>query len=249
MRCLLLCLASVALTACAFEPGDPWASATFDLTGVFDEAGRSQDGGLRTAQDYRVELDTVEVRVTSARINLAAEDAADFDPANPPLGFSLCHNGHCHAEDGSLVAYADIAAEGASGADSTVQAVDAVVALDDSAQSLPLGPCSSDCNVPRGALRDVQIDVAVVRLVGRAFDSRDVSRLPEDGVAFDVHWEPPSLRSPADGQVGEGESPKVRVDGVLTVSARALDAIDFAAVPQETLTDVDGLDWTATVRR
>lgn len=31
-----------------------------------------------------------------------------FDPAAPPDGFSLCHGGHCHADDGSLWSYEEI---------------------------------------------------------------------------------------------------------------------------------------------
>lgn len=248
MRCTLLLLLS-ALAGCAFEPGDPWASAAFSLNAEFDEAGRTADGRLRTAQDYRVELDTVEVHVTAARINLAPEGTeAFFDPANPPEGFSLCHNGHCHAADGSLVDYADVAAAGGTTAATVVQAVDAVVWLDSQSQAVPLGSCSGSCEVPRGVLQDVQLDVGYVRLSGRAFDSREPSRLPDEGVPFDLSTSPMSPRSAVSGEVGEGRSAQVRVVGALTISAHALDAIDFAS-PPAALDVTNGLEWVAIVER
>ncbi|MNS53348.1 hypothetical protein D3C72_861010 [compost metagenome] len=53
------------------------------------------------------------VHVSALLIDGTAEGAqaagsATFDPANPPPGYSLCHGGHCHRDDGALVDYADI---------------------------------------------------------------------------------------------------------------------------------------------
>ena len=41
----------------------------------------------------------------------AAGSGAAFDPAHPPDGYSLCHGGHCHADDGRLVPYDEIEAQ------------------------------------------------------------------------------------------------------------------------------------------
>ena len=40
-----------------------------------------------------------------------------FDAEHPPEGFHTCHTGHCHAEDGSVISYAEVAATLPSGLD------------------------------------------------------------------------------------------------------------------------------------
>ncbi|MBA2661357.1 MAG: hypothetical protein H0U74_03630 [Bradymonadaceae bacterium] len=98
----LALLASLA-GACAFEPGEPWGyvETTITLSEIDEPAAitiSSVELGLRTLRLYST--------------GSASGPAADFDPANPPPGFSLCHNGHCHADDGSLPSYAEVAAAG-----------------------------------------------------------------------------------------------------------------------------------------
>ncbi|RAL25332.1 hypothetical protein DL240_03735 [Lujinxingia litoralis] len=100
--CLLaIAAAALSLPACAFTDGSPWGRvlATLEL---------SPPSGATLS----------EVGISSVRLIREVDGqagSADFDPANPPPGYSLCHNGHCHSDDGRLVDYASIASESGGG--------------------------------------------------------------------------------------------------------------------------------------
>ena len=106
----LLWMALFTLSACA-DPGLPWGWVEAEVQGSFDpDEGRLDDEGrLKTSGNYALALDTVEVTFDALTVVLAGAGTADFDPANPPEGYSLCHNGHCHSDAGALVDYEIIA--------------------------------------------------------------------------------------------------------------------------------------------
>ncbi len=54
------------------------------------------DGWQRLASDFEVKLDDVSLTLQALALLPGAEAALAFDPAAPPPGYSLCHNGHCH---------------------------------------------------------------------------------------------------------------------------------------------------------
>ncbi len=88
-------------SSCAFDDGNPWGWVNTDLT--IESVPPSAE----------VSLDSQSAIVESIRLLVPGESAGgvpDFDPSDPPPGYSLCHNGHCHADDGSLVDYEDIIA-------------------------------------------------------------------------------------------------------------------------------------------
>ena len=94
---------------CAFGDGEgfatvePTVQATYALLRERDAGG----GWQRLASDYQVRLAAGEASVSRIELLPAVGGgtgaAASFDPASPPPGFTLCHGGHCHAEDGRLV--------------------------------------------------------------------------------------------------------------------------------------------------
>ncbi len=242
---------SIALLAssCAFSDGKPWGKLDVSLSTVhelpdkrLDEAGR-----LITAADYAIRVDTLSLKVDSIVLRLAGGDATfeAFDPANPPPGYSFCHNGHCHADSGELVEYEDIAAELASGN----SAGGAVVAL---APTEPLtrferGPlgvtlldCPNNCFVEPGSLRVAEVTVTEVRLAGRVFDRRtgDAMRLPPEGVDINE-----TLTVSARPQVevaatfGRDEKLGARVKLTLALSAKVFDEVDFSTVLDSTQQD------------
>lgn len=93
------------LGGCTFTPGGPMSTlAEVRVTGgVASEELALEDG--RT-----VSLETAEVLLGTVTLQRLASGGGggSFDPASPPEGFSLCHNGHCHYEDGSLWTYGEI---------------------------------------------------------------------------------------------------------------------------------------------
>lgn len=88
-----LALLPALLAGCVWGPGEPFV----ELVQV----------------DLQVEVDgDADARVTGARLLLQSlQGGVSFDPADPPEGYSLCHNGHCHKDDGTLPTYEQIEAE------------------------------------------------------------------------------------------------------------------------------------------
>lgn len=236
-------------TACSTGNGDPWGRASFEAVAAFaPPPSRLQDGKIRTARDYLVQLDTVSVSFATISIQTAAE-AADlsFDPANPPPQYGLCHNGHCHHEDGRLVDYEDIAAElaGTSAGGETVEAaIEATVTLASEPSPLPIQPCPDGCWLSRGTIVQARLRATGLTLQGVAYEGRVVGepRLPQDGVPFSITLDGPlDWSMPLDGRVDRGEPVWAAVSARLQVAVSVLDPLDFQrlTVANTTLVDED----------
>lgn len=112
---LIALLITMSLAGCSFSDGQPW--------GELD--GRAGALSLETSKVSTEEV-TLERATLNANIFLETVTTSSgggggaFDPSNPPPGYTLCHNGHCHSEDGELVSYEDVKANlNASGGTST----------------------------------------------------------------------------------------------------------------------------------
>lgn len=100
----LLAIGAVGLiqaTGCTFEPGEPWGYLDIEL-----HAGALQDSGSVDIGEQHVTLEELQLLAPAG----TADAIEEFDPADPPPGFELCHDGHCHHEDGGLYTYEEIAA-------------------------------------------------------------------------------------------------------------------------------------------
>lgn len=106
----LLFTLSQVTTGCSFTDGEPWSSLRVTLSSETspDDLVGSPDVELSTSP-AALNLELVRVTTTSGG------GGGEFDPSDPPAGYTLCHNGHCHAESGELVSYEDIRAEMQSG--------------------------------------------------------------------------------------------------------------------------------------
>ena len=109
---------ALALLGCTFTPGAGFSEITgAELTALL-APGAARDLGddtVLTNLSYEVRLDSLALELDDWALQTLEGGAEEFDPANPPDGYSLCHGGHCHYSDGSLVDYADIQAELAGG--------------------------------------------------------------------------------------------------------------------------------------
>lgn len=192
MRSRVELMVLLGLGGCLGE-GQPWGEVELAVGLRFEPpaARLDESGRLKTANDFRVELEEVEVEAGPVEL-LAEVEGVGFDPSAPPPGYSLCHNGHCHADDGRLVPYEEIAAElaGGSGSESVVVAEGGLLELAGVGRVTRATACGevSACIVADPVTVGlVRVEVPVLRLRGRVFEGRtSVQRVPGGGLPFEV---------------------------------------------------------------
>lgn len=235
------------LTAgCALEPGQPWGVAEFSLAAGFaPEASRlDARGRLKTSSNYLLELEDLSAKFGALvlRLRTSSAGASAFDPANPPPGYSLCHNGHCHATDGRLVDYADIEAEISDSPSPQLSlAVTATITqLVSAPLEVTLSPCPGDCVLERGALSELSLSVQQVWVRGRVFDRQESPEsLPPEGVPFSTRLDLDAEVSTAlTGAVDRGEAVGLRVPARFDFPPSAFDGVDFSALVKNPDDDV-----------
>ena len=232
--CALGC--AVAAHGCALEPGEGFARLEPGTLRAAFEIGPARalaENRLLTDEGYRVEL--ARCRLTVRDFELQSLDArsgggdASFDPADPPDGYSLCHGGHCHAADGSLVSYDEVQARLAGG--NAVWKPVARVTLGAELDLLAPSARALARWEPATDLPEVSIARAVLRLEelqceGRVEgDALPAARtlevaLPLSAANLHVSLDQPISR---DGPASLAPAVRLRIDGTL------FDRIDFAA--------------------
>lgn len=238
---LLLVTASLlpSLGGCLGD-GLPWGQLTATMEASFaPSTGRLDDQGrLKTASNYAVAIDQVSVSFDAFALVLAAQGSASFDPANPPDGYSLCHNGHCHSDSGALVDYQDIALEmagGSGGARVVVGLETEAKPLGSESTAVAVSPCDSGlCEVPLGELAGLEVNVATVSISGTAYDTLtgDAARLTDEGYAFDVTVPVNvALTAEIEGSIGPGQPVDLNLAIDFKFPAAVFDDVDFGAAP------------------
>jgi hypothetical protein len=230
--------------ACTLFPGSPWGEVEASLVVVFDPpASRlTEEGRLKTSSDYELVLERLAVQVDALEVEVAAAQTGPttFDPSRPPPRYSLCHNGHCHHDDGRLVDYADIERElGGGGNAGAVLVIGASegppleLADDKGGQAVPLLPCPEGCLLERGEIVQVRALLSALEVSVRAFDRRqgEARRLPEEGTVYGAtlaQLVPVIARVslPLDGS----EPPLLELKGALLLPPTLFDGVDFEAL-------------------
>jgi len=107
VRSLVAVVLGGGLAGCTSEPG-----GGFSTLGEVRVGGALEATLLPTGDGREVELTSALLTVVDATLqSLSGGGGGDsFDTSAPPEGFSLCHSGHCHHEDGSLWSYEEIEA-------------------------------------------------------------------------------------------------------------------------------------------
>jgi hypothetical protein len=179
-------LLAVALSsACALEPGHGFATLdAVELDARFEPGvARDIDGAVLTDRGYVVELDTFELEIDRFELQTLTDsgEPARFDEANPPEGYDLCHGGHCHAEDGSLVPYEEIEAELAGGVAAfgtlATLPVERVVDLREG-EELTLARVEPSRELPEGHVRRAALHFTRVALSGSVSEGGLQNSLP-----------------------------------------------------------------------
>lgn len=234
MIVLRLALLGVATAGCAWGPGGSFGELSAELSASWEVApGRDAGGGWqRLASDYQVRVDGLAWTTTKLVLVGRAEGAVGFDPASPPPGYSLCHNGHCHAADGRLVSYEDIAAELGGGGPPAPALVLPTGAIDLIAGgSLELGCAGGPCDLPRGTIGRVELEVTALALSGAVRDARTPPRRAEAPFFAAVTLPRPvrpagALELPID----RASAPRIRLAVGVHPSAEIFDTVDWAAL-------------------
>ena len=173
------------LSGCAFDSGEPYGYVNASFTAHY-ELLEERDVGEPTWQklvselhvvleDATITVDVVELvdeTLTSTPTANTGGGNVTFDPANPPPGYSLCHNGHCHHDSGDLVDYEDIVAELQGGGATTSSTV--ALSLDGSTQDLlrdeAVALTCEDCQLSEGYVSLVRMRASRLELRGRFRD-------------------------------------------------------------------------------
>lgn len=183
MRRAIACALAL-VPGCVWGDGEPFGTVEVELDARWREDPSRGGAWQKLASDFEVEVTAASATLGALALIDAGTAALNFDPANPPPGYSNCHNGHCHADDGRLVSYEEIAAEVGGGGGPS-----AVLALPVGARPLLPGgggalACGDDpCDLPRARIRRVELPVLRLELAGRVRDTRQPPRI--DG---EVAW-------------------------------------------------------------
>ncbi|HWM84508.1 MAG TPA: hypothetical protein VNO33_01695 [Kofleriaceae bacterium] len=232
---IITALLALQAGGCALGSGDWFAEITPTLAAeqVATPDRDAGDGWQRLNNDYQVRFTSARIDVQSIELlDLGGGGGAAFDPASPPPGYSLCHNGHCHADDGRLVSYEEIAAEQGGGA-AAVVALTGAGELDLLAGAdLELG-CEPGCGLPRAAIGRARLVPAAIAYRAELRDGREPPRIGglELRVELPADDDPvPAIEGALDLPADREHAPEVALRLVVAPTVALFDGIDFAAL-------------------
>lgn len=226
-------------SACTIDAGHGFATMTEGELHMRLDVSRARDlgdGAFLTDQGYRVALNELTLR--AERLTLlelqggGGGETASFDPANPPAGFTLCHGGHCHADDGSLVDYEDIQAMLAGGSASFEPLV--TVPVDHTFELLEgdrvaLTDFAPSAELPQGSIDRLEIAVARLRVVAE-IEGEELS----DPVLLDIELPlEVVLAQTLSVAIDRDGADELALDAALRFDATMLDGLDLAAFVED----------------
>lgn len=221
------------LGGCADGPGHGFATLeSAELRARFEPGvARDAGGAVLTDLGYQLELSRLEIDLERLALEAAGGDSSgfDFDPASPPPGYTFCHAGHCHAEDGLLVDYEEVELELGGQARRFVavrtlpieRAVDALAA-----ESLALEHVEPSRELPETELRRVRLELRTLRAEGSVRGGALAAQVP---LAVELVA---SGALTALAELGVDRSGPARIDLRVALKLRGtlFDGVDFAAL-------------------
>jgi hypothetical protein len=240
-------LLPLGLGGCATSEGQPFGTLRAELDAAMRMPSDREvgSGWQKLANDFQIRVTDGQLAMDGIElVDVGGAAAAAFDPANPPPGFSLCHNGHCHSDDGALVDYADIAAAlaGNAGNSTTVKRL-GVPAID----LLQPGPtpleCDEHCALPESHVGLLRLTAHHLSVAGRVRDGRAEPRFAGErdfAVAIDLE-EPlddeaaPGIQAqPLDLPVDDDAPGRITLRLTQPLSTALFDAVAFDAIAPST---------------
>jgi hypothetical protein len=246
------------LSGCALNAGGSFATLEPSVQVAYTPlSGRDAGEGYQAlASDFQLRMDTGAVSLGSIDLQASSGGGGTttFDPSAPPPGYSLCHNGHCHRDDGALVDYEDIQAEldGGGGSTTTTVANLPVNAELDLLAPATVGlTCTPGCDLGKTTLSRGRWSITGLRMTGTVRDSRVPVRFVGTRAfrftasvtgtnATPVAVLTNDLDVPAD----RDSAPRVTLDLRLALTPTLFDAVDWstARVGTDGVVDLDAED-------
>jgi hypothetical protein len=250
MRRPLLFLFSLALGGCAWGPGQGFAVVEPTVHVAYEAlpARNVGDGYQKLASDYQVRLDSASMQLDGIElIALSSGSGGGFDPANPPPGYSLCHGGHCHRDDGALIDYEQIAAEmGGGGGSSTVVTLPVEEPLNLLAPETRVVGCEPECALPQTQVSQGRWGIKTLRITGTVRDGRVPPRIASErefvlDLAPTTGSETPVavLTGQVDLPSDRATPPEAKVALRLVLTAQLFDTVDWATLARSTADVMD----------
>jgi len=229
----VLSIAVLLAAGCTIEAGNGFGTIEeATVAARFDPGERGQgDGSFLTIDGHRVQVDSMQVElgelILDDRVSSGGGGGGTFDEANPPPGYSDCHGGHCHADDGRLVAYEDIEAELASVGGTSFSPMVTMVA-DVDADLLTGGEHVFDTFVPSRELRAGTVGRARLTLHEFHFTGTVTGgTLDAVPIVVDVHVDGALRTLDVNREVGGEADPILIVSANAAVDATFLDEVDL----------------------
>ncbi|OJT20311.1 hypothetical protein BO221_30190 [Archangium sp. Cb G35] len=243
MRRVFLLLPCLGLGACAWEPGQGFAVVEPTVRAAYEPLAdrNTPDGYQQLSSNYQVLVDGASLRLSGIElIAIAGGSGGGFNPANPPPGYSLCHNGHCHRADGALIPYEQIAAEmGGGGGSSTVATLPVAGPLNLLAAERLAVECLPDCALPQANVSQGRWGIESLQLEGTVRDSRVPARFPGERrfrwvLSQAMGSEAPAvvLNGSVDLPSDRSTPPLAKLDLNLVLTARLFDAVDWSTLTE-----------------
>jgi hypothetical protein len=241
------CAALALIAGCAWGDGQPFATVDAQLSAALEvPADRDLGGGWQQlASGYEVRIDALVVEAEELTLVDSGTGPSTFDPANPPPGYSNCHGGHCHADDGSLVDYADIEAELAGGGAGATEVLFMPLGELDLAAGVDRAlDCEPDCTLPLAHVSAARMHVTGLRVAGVVRDGRAEPRIDGE-VPFVLDLDIEALTGDhleliglTDLPADRGHDPQITMTVALRPTVALFDAVDWAALPEATPLDL-----------
>jgi hypothetical protein len=242
MRRAFLLLSCLTLGGCAWEPGQGFAVVEPTVRAAYEpRADRlAPDGYQRLSSDYQLRMDAASMRLSGIELIAISAGSGGFNPASPPPGYSLCHNGHCHRADGALIPYEQIIAEtGGGGGSSTVATLPVAEPLNLLAPEKRAVACTPDCALPEATVSQGRWGVDALLLEGTVRDGRASPRIPgERRFRWELTRAPGSeapvavLGGAVDLPSDRSTPPRAKLDLNLVLTAALFDPVDWSALEE-----------------
>jgi hypothetical protein len=234
LRCALF---AALVSGCTFEPGTGFATldAVTLETRLDPGEARDLDGGVLSDLGYVVRLERLELQLGTFELEelrgSTGLGSGRFDPAEPPVGYSLCHGGHCHADDGRLVPYAEVEAELSGGGASFAAVVSLPVQSSVDllvGQSLRLETVAPSSELPEVELRRAGLSVAGIELGAAVSGAALTEPLP-----FELSWsEPVRVTGALELSVDRDAPEHLQLTASFRPDGTLFDGVDFASLAE-----------------
>jgi hypothetical protein len=224
---------TLAASACTFDDGSGFATLErASLAARFEPGAREvAPNAVLTDLAYQVALSKLTLRVEQLSLEGRSDTPAEpsFDPEDPPVGFFLCHDGHCRTEDGRVVSYEAIEAALADRA--AAFAVVAALPIEQEIDVLAAPTLALDRVEPSAELPQATLGRAALALRGLSISGSVTGGTLAAPLAFELDVAPLGSSSQTLDFVIDRDAPEtlalsadVELDGTL------FDGIDFATL-------------------